>query len=236
MSARRRCALDLSGVDPRKLPLVGSRAAREIDEAASTKLGLPTLLLMENAARGVAESAWGLLDRGCALVLCGRGNNGGDGLAAARFLAPSARVALVGEPDPHKTPDAALQREVLGRAGIEVHVGISAEGLDELSEGVDVIVDALLGTGLESAPQGAVAAWIEWINGRSEPVLAVDVPSGLSADSGQAHEPCVHATRTLTFARPKRGLLTRDGPEVAGEVVVLTLGLPEDWVRGLVEP
>ncbi|MAE77744.1 MAG: NAD(P)H-hydrate epimerase [Planctomycetes bacterium] len=225
----RRTAIDVAAAELSSLSPQDSAAARRLDAEAMADLGMPSILLMENAARAVADEARRLLGGGDVLVLAGKGNNGGDGLAMARFLSPHVRVALVDEPT---TADAALQLAMLRAAHIPVHVAADAERLTELADRADVIVDALIGTGLWSPPRGAVADWIRWANDAAQSVVAVDLPSGLSADTGEAFDPCIRAGVTVTFARPKLGLLERDGPAHAGRVVVATLGLPEDWVEG----
>ncbi len=227
-----RNALDVELSVPSDLTSQDSAAARALDRAASEELGLPSIVLMENAARGLAlriRSVFGPEAR--ALVLAGKGNNGGDGLALTRWMHPRARALLLAEPDPQQSPDAALQLQILQNAGIEVEIAPPLQRLHELARGADLIVDALLGTGLASAPRGLVAEWIEWIGAQPLPVFAVDLPSGLSSDTGEAMAPCVRAQETVSFARPKKGLLLRDGPEHAGRVQIVSLGLPESWVE-----
>ena len=216
------------------MPSQGAAEARALDQASHDLLAMPSILLMENAARAVAELALAKLALAPQapagiLVLAGPGNNGGDGLAIARLLSPRARVALSARPDATRAPDAALQLRVLESAGISLHE--AAEDLDELARGVGLIIDAMLGTGLRADPRGRIAAWIRWVNQQDIDVLSVDLPSGLCADTGCAFTPCVRARWTLSLARPKRGLLLADGPDHAGEVQVAGIGLPEDWVR-----
>ena len=212
--------------------LVTSEQMSSIDRRTIHDFGISAYSLMERAGFAVAQTAIQMIGAMAGRrveILCGKGNNGGDGLAMARFLSPHVRVALVDEPT---TADAALQLAMLRAAHIPVHVAADAERLTELADRADVIVDALIGTGLWSPPRGAVADWIRWANDAAQSVVAVDLPSGLSADTGEAFDPCIRAGVTVTFARPKLGLLERDGPAHAGRVVVATLGLPEDWVEG----
>ncbi len=229
-----RSALDLFDLDPRELTRQTVEQARELDRRAVDELGLPSILLMENAALGLARQARAMLGAGDLLVLAGKGNNGGDGLALARLLAPRAKVALLGTPDPEQCPDAALQLSILKLAGIEVDLAPDPARLEELVGSCDLIVDALLGTGLSRAPEGPAAEWICWMNARPESVLAADLPSGFDADSGIAYDPCVQAWVTVSFARPKAGFY-REGqlaPEL-GHLRVASIGLPEPWVEGL---
>lgn len=196
--------------------------ARAIDVDAVTRLGLSTLLLMENAARSVAEVAASLGER--FVVLAGAGNNGGDGLAAVRHLGwRRCAVHVLAEPDASKSPDASLQLRVLRAAGVPVVVGALPELA--LHEGA-VWIDALFGTGLDRELAGAPRAWVEAFAQVRGPVLAVDIPSGLHGDSGAVLGAAVRADVTVTFVLPKRGMVTANGLAHCGRVVIAGLGLP----------
>jgi len=197
--------------------------ARAIDRDAADRLGMPTALLMENAARAVAEVARGLGDR--FVVLCGAGNNGGDGLAAARHLGLGrCAVHLLGEPDATRAPDAALQRDILRRAGAALHRGAP---LDSAAHADAVWIDALFGTGLSRPLTGAARAWVERFNRASGPKLSVDIPSGLHGDTGEVLGAACRADVTVTFVAPKAGMTTQNGARHAGRVEVVGLGLPD---------
>lgn len=158
--------------------------------------------------------------RGRAAVVCGVGNNAGDGLAAARHLHRWGRLASVSCVDADRLKGAAaLERDALAKLGIDVSSELRLDG-------ADVVVDALFGTGLSRAPEGKFAVWIEAINDAKARVIAIDVPSGLDADSGVAYAPCVRAHTTVTLGLAKPGLVTGDGPAVAGEVWVADIGVP----------
>lgn len=197
-------------------------AARAIDHDAATRLGMPTLLLMENAARSVAEAAAALGER--FVVLCGSGNNGGDGLAAVRHLgAARCRVHLLAEPDPQRAADAALQLRILQNAGVPIVVG----GLPPFADHAGaVFVDALFGTGLARPLDGLARRWVETCNATPGRRLAVDIPSGLHGDSGQVLGAAIRADLTVTFVAPKVGMLLGAGPAHCGRIVVAGLGLP----------
>lgn len=197
--------------------------ARDLDRVAVEELGMPSLLLMENAARGVAQEADALGDR--FVILCGKGNNGGDGLAAARHLGPErCRIHLLGEPDPERSPDAALQLRILRAAGWEVPASKDVPADDPGA----VWIDALFGTGLERAVEGAAAEWIAAMNAAVGPKLAVDLPSGLHGDRGEPlGAACVRADVTTTFAAMKQGLAMAGAREYCGRVVVVPLGIPQ---------
>jgi NAD(P)H-hydrate epimerase len=210
--------------------IVGSAEMREIDRTAIEDFGIPSLTLMDRAGRAVAEAAAALAGpSGRVLVVCGGGNNGGDGYVAARLLRGAGRdarvLALV--PPPGLSRDARAVREQAERAGVPID---EAGELADLDAGVgDVVVDAIFGTGLGRAPEGAFAGAIERIEAArvaGARVLAVDVPSGLSADTGRPLGRCVRADRTVTFAFTKRGLLLHPGPEWAGDVSIADIGVP----------
>lgn len=196
--------------------------ARAIDRDAAVKLGIPTAVLMENAGRSVAEEARKLGTR--YLVLCGPGNNGGDGLAAARHLGSAAEVRLLAEPDPEKSPDAALQLRILRNAGRRI--AVATEAPDPRTPSDVVWIDALYGVGLSGPPRGAAREWIAAFNAASGPKLAVDVPSGLDADTGAVREIACRAEVTVTFIAPKDGMLAESARPYVGRIVVASLGLP----------
>ncbi|MCU0866318.1 MAG: NAD(P)H-hydrate epimerase [Planctomycetes bacterium] len=196
--------------------------ARAIDRDAVERLGLPTLLLMENAARSVAEVARSLGER--FVVLAGAGNNGGDGLAAVRHLGVArCTIHLLAEPDPRKCADAALQVRVLRAAGVPLAVG----ALPELDAHAGAVwIDALFGTGLDRELTGPARAWVEAFERARGPKLSVDIPSGLHGDSGQVLGVACHADVTVTFVAPKTGMLTPTGRRHCGRIEVVGLGLP----------
>ncbi|MFN9845936.1 MAG: NAD(P)H-hydrate epimerase [Planctomycetota bacterium] len=196
--------------------------ARAIDADARDRLGLPTLLLMENAARGVAEAAAALGER--FVVLAGAGNHGGDGLAAARHLGwRRCAIHLLAEPDAQTAPDAALQLHVLRAAGVPVVVG----ALPDLAAHAGAVwIDALFGTGLARPLAGAARAWVDACNAARGRKLAVDIPSGLHGDTGEVLGAAVRADVTVTFVARKRGMATPTGRAHCGRVVVANLGLP----------
>ena len=153
-------------------------------------------------------------------VVCGVGNNAGDGLAAARHLHRWGKLASVSCIDRARLQGAAAKELVaLRRIGVEIASDL------KLGE-ADAVVDAIFGTGLSRRPEGAFAAWIEAVNASGKQVISIDVPSGLDADTGVAYAPVVQAHITVTLGLPKPGLLTGDGPRVAGDVWVADIGVP----------
>jgi hydroxyethylthiazole kinase-like uncharacterized protein yjeF len=198
-----------------KLPTLNSRQVKAADALAGGRFGIPIDWLMEAAGWQVARFC-----DGRTTVVCGPGNNGGDGLAAARHLHRWGRLARVCCVDVARLHDApARQLAALHSLGVKVESNIELDGSQ-------IVLDALLGTGISRAPDGKLASWIEAINSSEQRVVAVDLPSGLDADSGRAYAPCLRATTTVTLGLPKTGLLDQDGPRVAGEVWVADIGMP----------
>lgn len=196
--------------------------ARAIDVDAAQRLQMPTVLLMENAARSTAEVARSLGER--FVVLAGAGNNGGDGLAAARHLGwRRCAIHLLAEPDAAKSPDAALQLRILRAAGAPLVVG----ALPDLAAHAGAVwIDALFGTGLVRELTGAPLAWVQAFDAAPGRKLAVDIPSGLHGDTGAVLGAAVRADVTVTFVAPKQGMLTPTGRAHCGRIVIAGLGLP----------
>ncbi|MFN3244614.1 MAG: NAD(P)H-hydrate epimerase [Planctomycetota bacterium] len=196
--------------------------ARAIDREAHDRLGMPTVLLMENAARSVAEAARTLGQR--FVILCGAGNNGGDGLAVARHLGfARCAIHLLAEPDPERAADAALQRDILHRAGARLRV---AQAPDPAEHSGAVWIDALFGTGLTRELTGAARDWVEVFNYATGHKLSVDIPSGLHGDTGEVLGIACRADQTVTFVAPKVGMRTETGEAHCGRITVVGLGLP----------
>ena len=189
------------------------------DQAALAQ-GIAGERLMEAAGRAVADAVRARMPRGTALVLCGPGNNGGDGFVAARCLREAGwpvRVALLGDKAQLKG-DAALNA---GRWGDAIEP-LGAEGL----AGVAVVVDALFGAGLARPLEGAARAVVEAMEARGIPVVAVDVPSGLHGDTGEVLGAAPRAAVTVTFFRMKPGHLLLPGRLFCGETLVADIGIP----------
>ena len=190
---------------------------RALEQAAFAN-GLPSLELMETAARAAFAVLRGMAPAGGRVAfLCGPGNNGGDGLAMARMWRESGGQAQVVLPQPPATPDAKTNLERLG---------LQPVSLTEAA-GCGMIVDALFGTGFHGAvaADSPMAALIAWINAQGCPVLAVDIPSGMDGLTGAVNGPCVRADKTVTFHRVKTGLLLTPRPELTGEIIEADIGL-----------
>jgi len=212
--------------------LVTTNEMRELDRKAIEEVGIPGLLLMENAGLQVvhhAERRFGSWRGKRVLVLCGGGNNGGDGMVVARQVAQrGAEVRIVLAADPVKVAgDALTNLQIVQRLGLPLHVLHSAEELSELwQQGWDLVVDALLGVGVKGEVRGLVGETIRFFEGRDVPVVSVDIPSGIDADTGAVCGCAMRAQLTVTFGAMKVGLAVYPGAEYAGEVVVGEIGIP----------
>ncbi len=222
-------------------PALTADAMGEADRYTIEEYGLPSFALMEVAGRGCAEhiqNAYGPLGGEAVVVLCGKGNNGGDGLVVARHLLTGGarvHVVLTSAPD-ELSGDAAQNLSLLRQLGDEGTAGtrLTIEALDDLDTLTETVaplhprlyVDALLGTGLTSDVREPIRSLVEWVNERDAPTVAVDVPTGLHSDTGAVLGIAVRAARTVTMAAPKVGLLVGEGPTRAGSVEVVDIGIP----------
>jgi NAD(P)H-hydrate epimerase len=252
-----------------RLRPLSRQEVRGLDERAAAELALPTLLLMENAGRGaagwMAELAGAIPpDAGGrpftpppslpapdvphgprppeVLILCGTGNNGGDGGVMARHLDAwgfPVRVVWFARGGQLRG-DAATQRDILAKSGIAQSAWfddnpaeeIDPEAIRTLLSGAGWLVDGLLGTGLSRPVEGPLRTVIEAMNSSGKPVFALDLPSGLDADTGQPLGVAVRAQATATFVAPKLGFSAPGAADYIGEVAVIDIGLP----RSLLEP
>ena len=203
------------------IALSDAERSRAADQWAIETLGIPGLTLMEAAASGLADYVNRYIPEGLVVIACGGGNNGGDGYAAARILRVAGRqVRVLEAADPEKlSSDAREQRSLLAD---EPAIPFAAELLD----GGSVVVDALLGTGFKGKPRGEVANAIKAIARCGLPVVAVDVPSGVDASTGEVLGAAVTAQMTVTFNADKPGLHINPGREHAGAVRVVDIGIP----------
>jgi NAD(P)H-hydrate epimerase len=241
--------MDSPTTAPRALRPLSREEVRGIDARAAGEVGMPTVILMENAGRGAAEVLVKCLEADTSqdqdagppriLILCGPGNNGGDGGVAARHLdlwGFPVRVVWFAEPEALRG-DAAIQWSILARSEIDqsawaVDPDTDPARLDALIAGADWVIDALLGTGLTRPVEGTLLHVIEALNGSGKPVLALDLPSGLDADLGVPLGVAVRATATATFVAPKLGFTVPGARDYTGEVTVVDIGAP----RPLLEP
>jgi hydroxyethylthiazole kinase-like uncharacterized protein yjeF len=222
------------------MPVLSRAQMREFDSLAISKCHVPSLLLMENAGAGATDVLVRELLAGVArgvkvAVVCGTGNNGGDGSVVARHLAVRGALPVVflcGDAQRMSADAAANVAAWRGVAGEvrELAPGARLAGLGHAIGDAAVVVDALFGTGLDRPIEGWLAEVIETINRATVPRFALDVPSGLDADTGSALGAAVEAQVTATFAHHKLGLLTPNGARLAGHVHVVGLGVPASLV------
>lgn len=207
---------------------------RHIDRLAIEDYGIPGIVLMENAGRGVADTLCRLGIDGPVVVCCGKGNNAGDGLVLARHLDLRqfpVRVDLWCDPK-KLTGDAATNYQILSRTDVPIRVAATESGVtDEKLLEADWIVDALLGTGATGAPRPPLGAVLRRLNSRKAKRLAIDVPSGVDCDTGAVAGAAFRADHTCTFVAAKPGLLVPPGRDYAGRVHVLDIGAPRKLIR-----
>jgi NAD(P)H-hydrate epimerase len=211
------------------LPILTAAETRALDRETEAR-GTPVAVLMERAGLAVARAALGLAGGAYgrrAVVICGKGNNGGDGLVAARHLGRWGMAAEVFLLDPSLREPAATNLESLERAGIMVRP-FAAGTLRRSLERADVAIDGIFGIGFRGAAEGAFAAAIELLGEAGAPVVAVDIPSGVEGDTGAVRGPVVHADVTVTFGAPKLGTILFPGAAATGVLEVADIGFPPD--------
>ena len=228
---------EMERTDRSKSPLsLPASVVRNLDRQTIEDVGIPGLILMENAGQGAAQTALSLmLSRGLCkvLLLAGRGNNAGDAFVVARHLKNAhmePRILLVD--DQHAFPpgsDAAENLRFAGATGVEI-LRLSPETIvktiSDSPKGETLLVDGLLGTGIAGAPRPPFDLIIQGANNSHHPICALDLPSGLNADTGEVVSVAIRAHTTITFGVAKPGLFKQGGPEHAGQVVVQPISIP----------
>ena len=227
--------------DPRGISLVAfaREEIRALDRAAISQYGIPEAALMENAGRATAAIASKMLPPkpSGVLVVCGKGNNGGDGYVVARYLWNAGHlphVFLTTDPASIKGCAASFLR-VVSLMGVPV-TQISEQNLDTLVEaavGATLIIDGIFGTGLLGEVRGPSDRIIKILNASGKPILSIDIPSGLDADTGEVLGVAIRATQTATFAGAKLGFYRGQGPLMAGRVHVVDIGIPRNAYEAL---
>lgn len=225
------------------MKLAAAAQMKEMDRRAIEERGIPSPVLMERAARWAAAEASAFLKNRISedrqemairtAVFCGPGNNGGDGVAAARFLAEQGkkvRAFLVGKRE-KMTADTRLMEERLVQTGLELEDWEGSEEQKGWCSSADLIVDAILGIGLKGEVRPDVREVILWLDSLGVPVLAVDIPSGISSDTGEILGAALHAERTVTFTLPKFGHYEGQGSYYAGELKTYDIGIPDGIVE-----
>lgn len=226
------------------MKVVSPSTMRELDRKAIEDMNVPGIVLMENAGREVALAVKRLWDedplkkKRKVVLFCGKGNNGGDGFVAARHLANMGFepiIFLVAEPEAIKG-DAAINYHIILNMDISVIIIESGEDLDRAREhcgDAAAIVDALFGTGLRGEVRGTGRQAIELINSLDVPVVAVDIPSGISGETGKVLGAAVRARETVTMALPKMGMVLYPGAAYAGKIIVADIGMPSSILKSV---
>ncbi len=217
-------------------PTLNRDKTRQLDSRAMEEYGLAGVVLMENAGRGVADTLCRLGIDGPVLICCGKGNNAGDGFVIARHLdrrGYDVRVLLWAQPS-KLSGDAAVNFRILEKTDVPIETFSADDDLVRLQKQLDEaawIVDALLGTGARGEPRPPLDAVIDRINAAAAAKLAVDLPSGLDCDTGQAASHAIRADHTCTFVAAKPGFFLSDAAHYTGPLHVLDIGLPRKLVE-----
>ena len=212
---------------------------REIDNRAIEDFGISEIVLMENAGRKVAEAvchALGTVSKKSICILSGSGNNGGDALVAARYLSnlgARIKVFLIGNKN-HRTESLNTQMKTLRAMGVELQVLETDRAWERLQVTLrfsDAIVDGILGTGFTGQLIPAVLRLVRLVNSTNKPVISVDIPSGVEADSGEVGETAINATFTVTLGLPKFGHYICPGASYVGKLIVDDIGIPSQLLN-----
>jgi len=210
------------------IPTLTTEQMVEVDRLMIDDFGIELVQMMENAGRNLAELTGRMLGASLSgrsvCVLCGRGNNGGGGMVATRHL--HNRGA-----DVHVIRLAGQLKDIPAKQwNILENMGLRNEPYFDLSQ-TDIIIDALIGYGLQGDPRPEVAVWIEKINAAGKPILALDAPSGLDSTSGTAGRPTVRANATMTLALPKVGLMGESAQPFVGSLYLADISVPPELYR-----
>jgi len=212
------------------IPSLTTAQMVEVDRLMIEEYGIVLIQMMENAGRNLAEQAWRMLNRKLSgrtiVVLCGAGNNGGGWMVAARHLhnrGAEVHVKFVGEL-------ARLGNTPAHQWRIWQAMNLAGDDSPDLSQ-AGLILDALIGYGLNGNPRGPVAEWIERANAANGPILSLDTPSGLDTTTGLPGHPCIRASATLTLALPKTGLRTAAARPFVGDLYLADIGVPPELYR-----
>lgn len=220
------------------MKIVTPNEMKAIDRKSIQDIGIPGAVLMENAALKVFNAAVDMLGNARdkrVLVFAGKGHNGGDGFAAARHLknaGADVEIFLIGDKN-SLFGDAKLNFSIIINMDIPVYEVLSVEELEHLNTSLygDLIIDALLGTGISGAVKPPISDTIKLINTLGIPILSVDIPSGINGEDGTICETAVKADKTVTFALPKRGHFLYPGAEYTGELFIEDIGIPEKVIE-----
>lgn len=220
---------------------VSREEMRELDRKAIEEFGIPGALLMENAGRNVAEEVIKTLDnvgRKEVAILCGKGNNGGDGFVATRHLynrGYKVKLFLLAKADTILSDgDAGLNLKIILRMDIKINEVLNITDLEWMIEEIldcAIIVDAIFGTGLKGEIREPIRSVIERVNRLNIPIISVDIPSGLDCNEGSVLGVSIKATKTVTFGLAKKGFFINEGPGHVGNLVITDISIPRDLLH-----
>ncbi|QDT06360.1 Bifunctional NAD(P)H-hydrate repair enzyme Nnr [Rubripirellula lacrimiformis] len=219
-----------------KTPPLTRDQVRRVDQIAMDQWGMLGIVVMENAGRGAAEIIASISRGGQVLILCGKGNNGGDGYVMARHLQIAGidcQIVAVGNAN-QLPSDARTNAEIAAAAGIPIEV-VDQETADLASlrgrfDRADLIVDALLGTGAQGDPRGIYATLVNAANASDATTIALDIPTGLDCDSGKPGSPTFRADHTITFVAAKVGFSAAQAADYLGTVHEVGIGVPRQVI------
>jgi NAD(P)H-hydrate epimerase len=227
-----------------------ARVIQQLDRIAIEELGIKSVLLMENAGRAVAKVIIDILRHkrnrpspagnhydkitGRVNIICGKGNNAGDGFVCARYLIDkkiNTKIFMIGGSNRLK-PDALSNYNILKeRQGIiEISNLSEFKRQEDVFVACDLFVDAIFGLGLEGEPREPFSSIIRFMNNTTIPIISVDIPSGLNATSGIAYSACIKAFKTVTFSLAKTGFFINEGPSYCGQIIVEDIGIPKELI------
>lgn len=212
---------------------------RQADRTMMEHYGIPSLVLMENAARSAADVLLHVFRERkmvfpSVFIFCGSGNNGGDGFALARHIYEQCDVTVFRTGDPARmTEETALNAAIVQKLGIPVYHLATEQDVEELDISCECVVDALLGVGGSEHPRGVVLAILQKLQYVEAMNVALDVPTGVNAATGARHEYCFAADYTITMGYPKTGMYLRDADDYCGTVIPVSFGIPEHVVAAL---
>jgi NAD(P)H-hydrate epimerase len=221
------------------MKLLTAQQMREIDRSASSDYHIPSIVLMENAGIKTVDAIYDLLavQRGnTVVILAGKGNNGGDGLVAARHLINNGinvDIFLMGNPE-EMTTDTYTNYKILVKMSTRIYPLLEEKDLNQLMLSLlesDLIVDAIYGTGFKGILDSFNSRVVKLVNSCKSPVVAVDIPSGVEADTGKVHGEAIKASRTVTFALPKIGLVFEPGKDYTGTLTVADITIPKQLLE-----
>jgi len=223
---------------------VSGSQMRKIEQVAIDELGIPSILLMENAANRLAEHCFRIIDErknssdqiSKILIICGQGNNGGDGMALARLLhlkGVDTKIIYTGDTEKAKG-DAAVYLEIIKKLSIPLKIIPLTGDLQEIKNDIethDLVIDAMFGTGLDRNVEGNFKSLTEAINCYAKYVISADIPSGINSDNGRVMGCAVKASETVTFGFPKTGLYIYPGAEYAGKIHIEDITIPHSLIN-----